>query len=466
MIVIAKNCIKMNKILKTIICVGILGFLFTHPVSPFANDRAPLSGGEFPSHVSCFMFHVNAAQTVEETQNVPAVTPDASWFAEFLDGLQQRLNDMSAYISEAKNKLLGTDGDDTGSTGSETADGFNQQANTGTTTDQTGSTPDSPFQQETPDITDSTGALQGSQGVPADSNMESWWDKFKNALGFENNTNPNTNQGTGHNTQSNNPPVSAETQASGSPKQVGETIEQQNNAASSGAQGSHENGSQKYPYHLEPNQFKKICGENTYVLWWSKRGSDGKDLDEVKDKMQNSYLTIPSCDKLAECHCCCCDQCTHPRSSPCPPGFCFSVNSCCDSETEETKCNTICGPKCDPCNKHCESYKDPFHTTPFQTDCQCEQKGCPDGKGCKIVLFTVDSGWEWARYDRTKNWALETHVETGKKPVYVDNSKDVVTLRTWGKDPKNPHGWVDRLVQDKGQCCKCVDKSKAEKGPP
>jgi len=296
------------------------------------------------------------------------------------------------------------------------------------------------------------GSQESQETQSGTGGMNSWWDEFiGKMLGIG---------GEAGEGERNAPPPQPMFSTQKNPQSQPRSQSQQ----SGGAQGGHENGSPKYPYHLEPNQFKKVCGENTYVLWWSQRGSDGKDLDKVEDKMGNngSYLTIPSCDKLAECHCCCCNQCTHPRSSPCPPGFCFSVNSCCDSETE---CNTICGPKCDPCNQHCEGYEDPFHTTPFQTDCQCEQKGCPDGKGCKIVLFTVDSGWEWARYDRTKNWALETHVETGKKPVYVDNSKDVVTLKSWGKDPKNPHGWIDRLIQDKGQCCKCVSKQEAEKGP-
>jgi|GEM_PF-3503268 len=216
------------------------------------------------------------------------------------------------------------------------------------------------------------------------------------------------------------------------------------------------NGTQKNPYILEPNQFKKICGKNEYVLWWSKRGSDGKDLKEVADKMENSYLLLPSCQALARCHCCC-NTCTFVPP-PCPPDICFSNMSICDG-------TPVCSPKCvcGMCIGECQGFKNPFHPKAFDTDCSCQQTGCPDGSGCKIILYEANFQWHWGVYGA--NGALEEHVTNTKGGAYyMDNAAPHVFETKSPDSAKGKGGWVDKLAQDNGKCCKCTTSGPAASG--
>jgi hypothetical protein len=223
------------------------------------------------------------------------------------------------------------------------------------------------------------------------------------------------------------------------------------------------NGSDRKPYVLEPNQFKKVCGKNEYVLWWSKRGSDGQDLKEVAHKMDNAWLVVPSCKELAKCHCCC-NTCTSDKSTPCPEDVCFSVFKPCDSEPV---CNSKC--YCSKCSSECEQYKEAFHPKAFDHDCGCEKQGCPDGDGCKIVFSKNERGWRWGKYVQSGpgSWSLEQETpKLSKQAEREDNSKNIMLFQTTSPDSApGGNGWVDKLEQDKGKCCKCIPEMVADEGP-
>lgn len=239
-------------------------------------------------------------------------------------------------------------------------------------------------------------------------------------------------------------------------------------SSGSGSQASGpENGAQKLPYVLEPNQFKKVCGENKYVLWWSKRGSDGKDIqDFIKDKEQNGKLIIPSCRELAKCHCCC-NTCTNDSSSPCPPDVCFSINSPCDSKPI---CNTKC--YCSKCHNECEQYTEPFHPQAFNSDCHKEGESncnavpeCPNGDGCQVVLYQADSGWTVNAYNNMgTSVMLIPRYQTQKGAIDIDNYSKPRVIQTEGPD-LSKSGWASKLQSEKGSCCKCVDEGQAKQGP-
>jgi len=265
--------------------------------------------------------------------------------------------------------------------------------------------------------------------------IEEFWNAFKQQVwtGGPNASSQNSNP-------AQQPP--APTQQSGSP------------------QNGPENQTPSKPYVLEPNQFKKVCGKNEYVLWWSQRGSDGKDIKNIpKDKSQNGELIIPSCAELAKCHCCC-NTCTNDSSSPCPPDVCFSINSPCDSRPV---CNTKC--YCSKCKNECETYTAPFHPKAFNIDCGCSNVGCPDASGCKIVLYQADSGWLVNAYNQGFTSIQQIpRVNTKNGAVRRDNYSKPQVIKTESPD-LSPTGWAKKLIQDKGKCCKCVPEQQANQGP-
>lgn len=228
----------------------------------------------------------------------------------------------------------------------------------------------------------------------------------------------------------------------------------------SSQQNGPENQTPRKPYILEPNQFKKVCGKNEYVLWWSQRGSDGKDIKDIpKDKSQNGELIVPSCQELAKCHCCC-NTCTNDSTSPCPPDVCFSIYSPCDSKPV---CNTKCF--CSKCKNECETYTAPFHPKAFNIDCGCSKAGCPDAKGCKIVLYQADSGWLVNAYNQGFASIQQIpRVNTKNGAARRDNYSKPQVIKTESPDLSQT-GWAKKLVQDKGKCCKCVPEQQANQGP-
>lgn len=245
-------------------------------------------------------------------------------------------------------------------------------------------------------------------------------------------------------------------------------IQQQSPSGSGSSGGGNENGTSGSPYKLEPNQFKKDCGQNTYILYWRKGGEKGKDMAQPveqgpgagKDQAQIVYWILPTCEELSKCHCCC-NTCTFPEGEICPQGWCFSKNTICDDKKE---CSNKCSDKCDEkCKKGCEDYQEPTHKKAFNRDCKCASNGCPSesSNGCKIMI--KDPGQSQIEYTdaQDKTWK---ETPAGSPGAYFENG--------WGKDDKQSrlrvgandtkeNGYVKKLKNEKGKCCKCY-----QDGPP
>jgi len=242
-----------------------------------------------------------------------------------------------------------------------------------------------------------------------------------------------------------------------------------------------ENGTIANPYKLESNQFKKVCGENKYVLWWSKPGgveksNKGKDLKKigVDYKGSSPYFKVPTCEELAKCHCCC-NTCFSRRSFSfvCNKAeACFSEKSVCNDNSGDGTCSKNCA--CSKCEKECENYKKNEHKEMFNRDCKCgsildtfsiplpplPSPGCKDSsdetKNCKIVLFESKSGWSYNLDKKNDKAVANTVKEVGNKDLLVSFG---------GNDTKEDEASVGKLEQKEGTCCKCTSGDEARKGP-
>jgi len=214
--------------------------------------------------------------------------------------------------------------------------------------------------------------------------------------------------------------------------------------------------SEKAPKKLEPNMFKKVCGENKYVLWNSGFGKGGEDLNKLVGDKKLQWYKTPTCEELAKCHCCC-NTCTVGPPPGCPDGWCFSIKTICDDKKD---CTSNCSTKCDDnCKKGCEKYSEPTHKKIFDRDCDCKKEGCDpppskDDENCVIVLFTASTEWTY-RKDKKEHKKFGGEVENTKDLVFRFIPKDVATL----------FGTIESLKDEPGKCCKCVDQGEATKGP-
>lgn len=230
-------------------------------------------------------------------------------------------------------------------------------------------------------------------------------------------------------------------------------------SSSGGSGGGGENGTSKNPYKLEPNQFKKLCGQNTYVLSWRIAGISMRDMAAPLgggNTAQETVWQIPTCEELAKCHCCC-NTCKTPPSECKQDGWVFN---------EKDKCPQKCKEKCeDECEKECNNWKKPIppDKAPLDRDCNCQQEGCPDGKGCKIIIKDLGmTGVDFTtkvtppeQFNKAKGVAM---FPNGNGPV-EEGSK----IKSENSDIKGA-GWVVTLTPMPGQCCKCVKDAKSESG--
>jgi len=244
-------------------------------------------------------------------------------------------------------------------------------------------------------------------------------------------------------------------------KGIGESPDQINNAA-------RENGTPGSPYKIEPNQFKKYCSQNTYVLYWRKGGENGRDMTKpasetatgfpetiANDSNQGArdYFQLPTCEELAKCHCCC-NTCTFPQGNTCPQGWCFSKLTICDDKKEcSNKCSDQCNAKC---KKGCEDYKEPTHKQAFNRDCDCSVEGCPEtsAKDCKIII--MDPGKTDVEYTKKEGNPEQYFKAAGMAYFTNGNGKSDPKSKiiAWPNDKADP-GYVTKLKDEKGKCCKC-----------
>jgi len=244
--------------------------------------------------------------------------------------------------------------------------------------------------------------------------------------------------------------------------------QQSQNQSGGSQQGGSEdgNGTPGSPYKLEPNQFKKMCGQNTYVLYWRKGGQKGKDMAQPaggagagKDQGARDYWQLPTCKELSKCHCCC-NTCTFPQGQICPAGWCFSKKTICDDKEE---CTDKCSNKCDEkCKKGCEDYKEPTHDKAFNRDCKCNVEGCPESKSENCEIMIIDTGKTDVEYTKKDGDKEQYFKAVGLAKFKNGNGSDDPKSKIIAQpNDKASQGYVKKLKDEKGKCCKCY-----QDGPP
>ena len=208
-----------------------------------------------------------------------------------------------------------------------------------------------------------------------------------------------------------------------------------------------ENGTPKQTYYIEPNQFRKICDQNTYVLYSRIGGSSNRDLRNPKNsggpaEGEESFWKVPTCSELAKCDCC--------------------INTCNDTVLRKigkvwvTVClpNVGFGPMgCSPACKApiargaCSAYSSPSHEAAYDRDCMGRANGCEGGGGgCKIII-------------RDPNNSQFEYLEGGvwKKSHQGDNVvPEGTTVKKLNQINSLPPGWIGQLDPAPGKCCKCL----------
>lgn len=224
-----------------------------------------------------------------------------------------------------------------------------------------------------------------------------------------------------------------------------------------------ENGTSGSPYKIEPNQFKKICGTNNYILYWRKGGKNGRDMAQPvqqgpgagKDQEGYVHWQLPTCEELAECHCCC-NTCVTPESQCKSPGWVFN-NKGCPPNCKPT-CEGDCKPKCQSWTKP-EGPGDPT----LNRDCKCNQEGCPksNAKGCKIMI--IDSGKSQVDYTKQDSSKPEEYYKGTGIAIFKDGNgpMDLKSKVRQESNDTQKDGWIMKLKNEKGKCCKCY-----QDGPP
>ncbi len=304
-------------------------------------------------------------------------------------------------------------------------------------------------------VTSGTGSQNTSSSSSYDQGssegtLSSWWDNLKTTL-FGNNvatvyktttTNPtsSTNTNTNTNPQATQPAPQASAPAS---------------QPSSGQTSDQPNGTTKNPYKLEPNQFKKECGQNTYILHWRKGGIEGKDMAAPTKgggpEGEQNVWQLPTCEELAKCHCCC-NTCKIPASMCQQEGWVFNDKGCVG------KCNPVCEGNC---GGECQKWDKPTppDKAPLNRDCKCNMEGCPKPEGNKCTIIIKDFGKTQVEYTK-RDGNLEQYFKgTGKVTFSNGNgqSDPKSKIKSEGSDMK-PAGWVMQLENKPGVCCKCEEK--------
>ncbi len=269
-------------------------------------------------------------------------------------------------------------------------------------------------------------------------------DWFKKVLGLDKQKSQTPSSGS--------QPSSSQQQPSSQPAQ------QQQQQSGQQQQGGQENGTGKNPYKLEPNQFKKICGQNTYVLYYRIGGIGKRDMLKPtakegtgaggKEDTGEYTFEIPSCSELAKCHCCC-NTCQIPETLCQKPGWVFAKKGCVPG----------CSDKCEAnCKKGCKDWKKPTPVpgAPFDRDCDCQMEGCPDGKDCMILI--KDEGNSKLQYT-TKEAKPEQYFPAAGFAYFKNGngpSTDKSKIKSDGGNDTKDQGWIKKLKEEPGICCGCI----------
>ena len=304
---------------------------------------------------------------------------------------------------------------------------------------------------------------QKEEPVVGKKSIDDWLKKMRDAIFGKNGNSETENQFSQQNKQGEAPPSGGGEE--NQPPIGGSSSGWQQSGNSGNNDGGEDNGTPARPYKLEPNQFKKLCGQNTYVLFWRIGGQKGLNMSKPPsqggggdNKARKVFWELPTCEELARCHCCC-NTCVYEPPLCSNPGFTFADPEGCYPQDKCTQCKPLCNAKCKSWSK-----PTPPPTTPLNRDCACQQEGCPKPAGNKCRIIIQDPGK--TRVDYTKR--------DGKAEQYfndwlkTENGQRVVAMFENGNGPDNPRskissegadiekgGWVTYLQEKPGVCCKC-----------
>lgn len=212
-----------------------------------------------------------------------------------------------------------------------------------------------------------------------------------------------------------------------------------------------ENGSQSESYYIEPNQFRKICNQNTYVLYSRIGGSSKRDMRNPKNaggqpEGEESFWKVPTCNDLAKCHCCIntCDN-VILKKVPVKGGYILTPICVPNVGFGPMGCSPMC--KAPIARGACSAYSAPFHEAAYDRDCMGRPAGCEGGgSGCKIII-------------RDPNNSQFEYLEGGdwKKSKQGDNVvPEGTTVKKLNQINALPPGWIGQLDPEPGKCCKCL----------
>lgn len=226
-----------------------------------------------------------------------------------------------------------------------------------------------------------------------------------------------------------------------------------------------ENGTPGSPYKLEANQFKKMCGQNTYILYWRKGGKNGRDMAQPasgagsgKDQGARNTWELPSCGELAECHCCC-NTCKIPETECKQDGWVFAKKGC------VIGCSPTCDGNCKPTCQKWDKPEGPGDPT-LNRDCKCNMEGCPKSNSSNCEIIIMDKGNTELQYTKLDGNKEQYFLGAGEVKFKNGNgeksgSPEVKSkIKSDANDVKDK-GWIKKLKDEKGKCCKCY-----QDGPP
>jgi hypothetical protein len=206
-----------------------------------------------------------------------------------------------------------------------------------------------------------------------------------------------------------------------------------------------ENGAEESPYYIEPNQFRKICDQNTYVLYSRVGGAANRDLRNPTQAGglatgEFSVWKVPTCEQLAQCDCCIntCDNVVYENNKPtCVPNVGFGPMGC----------SSLC--KAPLARGACTAFTGPSHPIQGDRDCMGRPIGCVAASGCKIII-------------KDPNGTQFEYEKSAGSGVYVKSQKGDNVIPPGAKVRKSnaanalPQGWIGQLNPAAGQCCKCI----------
>jgi len=210
-----------------------------------------------------------------------------------------------------------------------------------------------------------------------------------------------------------------------------------------------ENGSEEKPFYIEPNQFRKICDKNEYVLYSRVGGASNRDMRNPLQTGgpatgEQSVWRVPTCDELAACHCCIntCTDIVMRRIGEaiipiCLPNVGFGPMNC----------SPLC--KAPVARGSCRSFSGPSHGDQGNRDCMGRKNGCESAGGCKVIIRDPN----YTQFEYTTTPDSQVYVKSKPGDNYVPPGSKVKKLN--GANAL-PQGWIGQLDAAAGQCCKCI----------